>query len=119
LVDTDGDGLPDTSVNLGGVVETEAGGLSLGLSQILYSGGRIAHGVTAAEAEILAGRESLRAVEQQVLASVIQAYADVLRDLEILRVRQENIAVLRRQLDESSARFEVGEITRTDVAQSE
>ena len=49
----------------------------------------------------------------------VQAYADVLRDTEILRIRQENLTVLQRQLDESSARFEVGEITRTDVAQSE
>jgi outer membrane protein len=53
------------------------------------------------------------------MLSVIQAYADVLRDMEVLRVRQENLQVLRRQLDESNARFEVGEITRTDVAQSE
>jgi outer membrane protein len=50
---------------------------------------------------------------------VIQAYVDVLRDLEILRIREANLQVLRRQLDESNARFEVGEITRTDVAQSE
>src|SRR5690606_39831349 len=66
----------------------------------------------------LAGRENLRAVEQQVLASVIQAYVDVQRDIEILNIRQQNLAVLRRQLEESNARFEVGEITRTDVAQS-
>lgn len=92
---------------------------NVGLSQTIYSGGRVAHGITAAEANILAGRENLRDVEQQVLASVIQAYADVLRDMEILQVRQNNITVLQRQLDESSARFEVGEITRTDVAQSE
>lgn len=92
---------------------------SIGLSQTLWSGGRIGHGITAAEAEILAGRENLRDIEQTVLASVIQAYADVLRDAEILRIRQSNLGVLQRQLEEASARFEVGEITRTDVAQSE
>jgi outer membrane protein len=102
-----------------GVVETDTGGVSVGLSQTLYSGGRIGHGIGAAEANVLAGRENLRAVEQQVLASVIQAYVDVQRDIEILNIRQQNLAVLRRQLDESNARFEVGEITRTDVAQSE
>ncbi|GAA0869789.1 TolC family outer membrane protein [Brevundimonas basaltis] len=92
---------------------------SIGLSQTLWTGGRIGHGITAAEADILAGRENLRDIEQTVLASVIQAYADVIRDAEILRIRQANLGVLQRQLEEASARFEVGEITRTDVAQSE
>ena len=92
---------------------------NISLSQTLYSGGRVALGITGAEADILAGRESLREIEQSVLASVIQAYADVIRDTEILRIREENLGVLQRQLDEASARFEVGEITRTDVAQSE
>jgi outer membrane protein len=102
-----------------GVTETDTGGVSIGLSQTLWSGGRIGHGISAAEAEILAGRENLRDIEQSVLASVIQAYADVLRDGEILAIRQSNLGVLQRQLEEASARFEVGEITRTDVAQSE
>ncbi|KQW83871.1 TolC family outer membrane protein [Brevundimonas sp. Root1279] len=103
--------LPDT--------ETDGGGASIGLSQTLWTGGRIGHGITAAEADILAGRENLRDTEQTVLAAVIQSYADVIRDTEILRIRQANLTVLQRQLDEATARFEVGEITRTDVAQSE
>ena len=99
--------------------ESDTGGVSLGLSQTLWSGGRIGHGISAAEATILAGREDLRDIEQTVLASVIQAYADVIRDTEILSIRESNLGVLQRQLEEASARFEVGEITRTDVAQSE
>ena len=99
--------------------EGDSAAASIGLSQTLWSGGRIGHGITAAEADILAGRENLRDIEQSVLAAVIQAYADVIRDTEILRIRQANLGVLQRQLDEASARFEVGEITRTDVAQSE
>ncbi|MCA6330978.1 MAG: TolC family outer membrane protein, partial [Phenylobacterium sp.] len=71
------------------------------------------------EADSLSGREGLRRVEAQVLGQVIQSYVDVRRDQEALRIRQTNVAVLQRQLDESRARFEVGEITRTDVAQSE
>jgi outer membrane protein len=105
------DTLPDT--------ESDGGGVSIGLSQSLWTAGRIGHGITAAEADIMAGRENLRDVEQSVLALVIQSYADVIRDTEILRIRQANLGVLQRQLDESTARFEVGEITRTDVAQSE
>ena len=99
--------------------EGDSASASIGLSQTLWSGGRIGHGITAAEADILAGRENLRDIEQTVLASVIQAYADVIRDTDILAIRQANLGVLQRQLDEASARFEVGEITRTDVAQSE
>ena len=116
--DLNGDGIIDIP-GTDGVTESDTGGVSIGLSQTLYSGGRIGHGINAAEANVLGGRENLRAIEQQVLASVIQAYVDVQRDMEILRIRQENLGVLRRQLEESSARFEVGEITRTDVAQSE
>jgi len=109
----------DYSGNVGGNPDSDSGGASIGLSQTLWSGGRIGHGISAAEANILAGRENLRDIEQTVLASVIQAYADVIRDGEILAIRQSNLGVLQRQLEEASARFEVGEITRTDVAQSE
>ncbi|MFN4287525.1 MAG: TolC family outer membrane protein [Brevundimonas sp.] len=119
VIDTDGDGIPDTTVTTGGVTENSSASASISLSQTLYSGGRISHGISATEAQIRQGRENLRAVEQQVLLSVIQAYVDVQRDLEILAIRENSVSVLRRQLDETGARFEVGEITRTDVAQSE
>jgi outer membrane protein len=126
-IDTDGDNIPDATATIPGAAfssggaarETNSGSVSLGLSQILYTGGRLAHGINAAEATVMAGREDLRAVEQSVLQGVIQAYVDVQRDMEILRIRQDNLGVLGRQLEEASARFEVGEITRTDVAQAE
>lgn len=118
--DTNTDGIPDTVINVpASTSDGTSGGVSVGLSQTIWSGGRIGHGIGAAEANILAGRENLRDIEQTVLTSVIQAYADVIRDVEILRIRQSNLGVLQRQREESSARFEVGEITRTDVAQSE
>ena len=116
-LDLDGDGVTD--ITTGGVTETDSGAVSIGLRQTLYSGGRVARNISAAEAGVLEGRETLRDAEQRLVVTVVQAYVDVLRDLEILRVRQENLQVLRRQLEESNARFEVGEITRTDVAQSE
>ncbi|WP_420478487.1 TolC family outer membrane protein [Brevundimonas sp. FT23028] len=103
----------------GGVSETDSASATIGVGQNLWTGGRVGHAITAADAEILSGRENLRDIEQSVLALVIQAYADVIRDTEVLRIREANLGVLRRQLDESTARFEVGEITRTDVAQSE
>ena len=119
-IDTDGDGVPDMTIGgSSGNSESNSGSVGLSLSQDLYTGGRITYGITQAEAAVLRGRENLRDIEQQVLTAVIAAYADVLRDLEILRIREENLGVLNRQLEEANARFEVGEITRTDVAQSE
>ncbi|CAN5717199.1 TolC family outer membrane protein [soil metagenome] len=94
-------------------------GAGLAFAQPLYTGGRATASLTAAEADVLAGREDLRSVEQSVLGNVIQSYVDVRRDQERLRIAQENVSVLTRQLEESNARFEVGEITRTDVAQSQ
>lgn len=99
--------------------ETESSGIALSATQPLYTGGRVSAAVTAAQADILAGRESLRQVEADVLQAVIQAYVDVRRDQRILAIAQENVEILRRQVEESDARFAVGEITRTDVAQSQ
>lgn len=109
--------LPNTSPTVD--IESNAGSAILSLNQPIYTGGRVSAAVSAAEADSLSGREALRRTEAQILGQVIQSYVDVRRDQEALRIRQNNVAVLQRQLDESRARFDVGEITRTDVAQSE
>jgi outer membrane protein len=93
--------------------------LNFTLNQPLWTGGRTDSAVSAAQADVLQGRENLRRVEAQVLQAVIQAYEDVRRDEQALEIRQEDLGVLQEQLKESQARFDVGEITRTDVAQSE
>ncbi|MBI1407450.1 MAG: TolC family outer membrane protein [Caulobacter sp.] len=92
---------------------------ALTVTQPLYTGGQVRSQISAAQADIETGRQNLRTVESSVLTQVIQAYVDVRRDIEALRIADENVDVLQRQLDEAKARFEVGEITRTDVAQSE
>src|SRR5450432_1065518 len=89
------------------------------ITQPIYTGGRVSSQVSAAEASVLAGREALRQSEQSVLQNVIQAYVDVRRDQETQAIAVENVGLLRRQLEEARARFDVGEITRTDVAQTE
>ena len=92
---------------------------SLNVSQALYTGGHASAEVRAAEADIQSGRQRLRQVEAGVMQSVIQAYVDVRRDQQALAIAQENVKVLRRQLDETKAKFEVGQLTRTDVAQAQ
>ena len=118
--DFDGDGVPDTPGALvGGASRSNLGQAALTFNQPLWTGGRVAAAVNAANADVLAGRENLRRIEAQVMAAVITAYSDTRRDQEALRIRQENVNVLTRQLQESQARFDVGEVTRTDVAQSQ
>jgi len=111
----------DGSSGIGGLGDIHSNSSSIGLSasQTIWSGGRIATAVDAAQADILQGRETLRSVESQILTSVIQSYVDVRRDTEALRINRENVAILQRQLDQAKAQFDVGEITRTDVAQAE
>jgi outer membrane protein len=120
-IDTNGDGIPDTFAPAtgSGVQTANSGEVGLNFSQPIWTGGRTASAVSAAEADILSGAESLRRVEGQVMLAVIQAFVDVRRDQDGVRIRQENVTVLQKQLEESRARAEVGEITRTDVAQSE
>ena len=89
---------------------------TLSATQPLYTGGRVSAAVRAAEAQVLAGRESLRAQEATVLQQVISAYVDVRRDTEIVEIRRANVDVIKAQLDETTARFKVGQLTRTDVA---
>ena len=103
-----------------GVYEANDAQAGLVLSQPLYTGGRVAHAVQAAQARILAGRQALRATEAQVLQSAITAYEDVLRDQDILTTRRADLATLTRQVAETSARYRLGAaVTRTDVSQAE
>lgn len=89
------------------------------LSQPLYRGGRTRGSINAAEARLESARERLRAVEQNVLFDAVSAHANVTRDQQIVSIRSNNVEVLGEQLRAARDRFEVGEITRTDVAQAE
>lgn len=110
---------PESPLFQSRTVETNTATVGLTFNQPLWTGGRVAAAVTATNADVLAGQENLRRVESQVLAAVIQAYADVRRDTAALDIQRQNLATLQRQLDESNARFNVGELTRTDVALSQ
>jgi outer membrane protein len=92
--------------------------LSITLTQPVFRGFKTVQGVKRAEASVEAGRQNLLAVEQQTLFDTVQAYMNVIRDRRILAFRQRNVTVLRENLRASTERFNVGEVTRTDVAQS-
>ncbi|OKO80636.1 TolC family outer membrane protein [Bradyrhizobium sp. NAS96.2] len=75
--------------------------------------------VRQAESQVSSAREGLRALEQSVLLSAATIYMDYLRDAAIVEVQRSNTRVLEQTLKQTQDRFNVGEVTRTDVAQSE
>jgi outer membrane protein len=75
--------------------------------------------VNEAEANVRAGREDLRSEEELVLFEAVTAYMDVVRDQAVVRLQENNVKVLTRELKATQDRFAVGEVTRTDVAQAQ
>lgn len=92
---------------------------SVNASQSVYSGGSIDASVDQALSRIEASRWSVVSTEQDIILSAISSHLDVLRDTAIVEIRRNNVDVLAEQLRAARDRFEVGEITRTDVAQAE
>jgi outer membrane protein len=103
----------------GGAYQENYGQGQISVTQPLYTGGKTAATVKAAEATVLAGRETLRTVEAQIILAVVTAYEDVRLNQQILGIRTDNAGVLRSQLAETQAKFDVGQVTRTDVAQAQ
>jgi outer membrane protein len=91
----------------------------LTVTQTLFNGNQTANKTRAAESQVSGAREALRVLEQSVLLSAATIYMDYLRDAAILEVQKSNTRVLEQTLKQTQDRFNVGEVTRTDVAQSE
>src|ERR1700721_2999210 len=91
----------------------------LTVTQTLYNGNQTANKTRVAESQVSGAREGLRVLEQTVLLSAATVYMDYLRDAAIVEVNQSNVRVLDQTLKQTQDRFNVGEVTRTDVAQSE
>jgi outer membrane protein len=94
-------------------------GVTLSVNQTLYNGSRTTNSVRQAESGVLASRETLRNTEQNTLLDAVTAYMNVVRDEAIFKLRQNNVNVLNEQVRQARDRFNVGEVTRTDVAQAE
>jgi outer membrane protein len=94
-------------------------GYQIGAIQPIFRGFRTKNAVSAAEATVRAQWETLRITEGQVLLEAVTAYMDVVRDQAILTLRENNVTVLTRDLKATEDRFQVGEVTRTDVAQAQ
>ncbi len=116
-------GLATTKTVNAGKITTDANTIprvnSIAVTQTLYNGGRTGNTVRQAESTVMQSRETLRQSEQDVLAAASTAYMNVLRDTALLELQNNNVEVLQQQLKQTEDRFQVGEVTRTDVAQSQ
>ena len=102
----------------GGVKDTTLSG-GADLSVPLYQGGTVRNSVKAATTRVEAGRATLRAVEGDIFTEAVAAYMDVIRDRAIVELNINQVQVLGTNLQATRDRFEIGDLTRTDVAQSE
>ena len=96
-----------------------ASSLGLTTTQTLFNGFQTTNRTRQAESQVFAARETLRVTEQTVMLNAATAYMNLLRDTAILDLQRRNVEVLQEQLRQTRDRFNVGEVTRTDVAQSE
>ncbi|WP_126173292.1 TolC family outer membrane protein [Altericroceibacterium xinjiangense] len=91
----------------------------LNLAVPIYSGGAIRNAVRAAETRVLAGRAELRGTESALFSQVVAAYMDVILQEALVALNANNVEVLGINLQATQDRFQIGDLTRTDVAQSE
>jgi outer membrane protein len=103
----------------GSVLQSRGINVNGTISAPLYAGGGIKNAVRAAENRVEAGFANLRGAESAIFSAVVGAYMDVIRDESIVDLNRAQVGVLSVNLDATRDRFEIGDLTRTDVAQSE
>ncbi|WP_128891426.1 TolC family outer membrane protein [Erythrobacter sp. HKB08] len=89
------------------------------LSVPIYSGGAVRNSVRAAKERVAAGRADLRGIESALFSQVVAAYMDVIRNEAIVGLNANQVDVLAVNLQATTDRFEIGDLTRTDIAQSQ
>jgi outer membrane protein len=100
-------------------LETNPRTYGVTVQQPIFNGFGTVAGTSQAENLVQAGRSQLTSTEQTVLLNAVTAYMNVVRDASVLELNRNNEKVLQAQLEATQARFDVGELTRTDVAQAE
>ncbi|RVD61800.1 transporter [Mesorhizobium sp. M2D.F.Ca.ET.185.01.1.1] len=95
------------------------GSFGIQINQMLFDGFQTKNNVAAAEAQVKASVESLRNTEENILFNAASAYMDVIRDRQVAALTEQNLQFLTEQARAARSRFEVGEGTRTDVAQAD
>ncbi|MBK18884.1 MAG: type I secretion protein TolC [Rhodospirillaceae bacterium] len=111
--------VPNTTSSFGESQNRTPKTASVSVEQNVFNGWRTESGIESAEQAVLSQRAQLLSTEQRIMLDTGTSYMDVIRDEAVLKLNQSNERVLRRQLEATRDRFEVGEVTRTDVAQAE
>ncbi len=93
--------------------------IQLEAAKPIYTGGRIAAGVRSAEAGIDAADAAFEQLRQSIWVETISAFMNVRADRETVRIRKNNVGLLEEQVRAARDRFDVGVVTRTDVALTE
>lgn len=99
--------------------QTDLYSATLNATLLVFDSGQTAAAVESARYGVAAARASLRDIEQSVLLSAVSAYVDVIQGMEFVRIAESDVSVLEEQLRAANNRFEVGEVTRTDVSLTE
>ena len=108
--------LPDGTIQTGSLRPWTIG---LTVTQTLFNGFKTANSVRAAEVQVRSGREALRNAGQGVLLDAVTAYANVRANQTLVETQQSNVAVLKDTLEVARKRLSTGDVTPTDVAQTE
>lgn len=108
-----------SGIGISNLSHTPSATMGLTASLLLFDGGTSKILGEAAKESVLATRQSLVNVEQQVLLGAVQAFMNVVANREIVLLRQNNLRLLERELQAAQDRFDVGEVTRTDVSLAE
>lgn len=109
----------DDNPNFGQLRDTFSTTIELISEMALFTGGRNRLAIEASKEAVLAAREGLVAQEQQVLFSAVDAYMSVYAAVETVQLQRNSVRVLEEEVRAANDRFEVGEVTRTDVAQAQ
>lgn len=111
-------GRADSGLATVGIRQTDVN-IGITASLLLYDFGRTQFQIDAAKENVLATRQALISIEQEVLFRAVQAYMNVRRNTRFVELRQNNLRLIQQELRAAQDRFEVGEVTRTDVALAE
>ena len=94
-------------------------GIGVGVTMPVYTGGAFKNNLRAAEERVEAGKADLRGTESSLFSQVVAAYMNIIRNEAVVALSANQVEVLEINFQATSDRFEIGDLTRTDVAQSQ
>ena len=107
----------DQSIGLNGLDHNWS--VNITARQVLYSGGGVTAGVRSQQLALDAAVLTLRAIINDVLLEVRTRFYTVLVNRERIKVQEQNIELLQRQLKDVKNRYEAGTVSNFEVLRAE